>query len=342
MRKLLLGTTALAAAASLSTSIALADVSISGSQEFTYKSQDPGNTTAGRSDDLFTIDSDIKFTLSNKTDSGLDLSMVIVMENGGEDEAYLNIKGGFGTITLGEDDGAGDKLTRTAHDLVGPDALNDGGGFVYTGTKDADGAARGTTGNLSDDNADLITDINDTNNITYMLPTMGGLSIGASFADAGAGTAQNGDKTVIAAKYAFESGAVNGAIHYGSMNVDGATTGAGSKNSNSMALDVTSGPFRAVIAKAEDDKTTAIQTEVTDYGIQYNVGNGLTLAAVGTQIEENTGGETVDVTTVSAKYTIASGLDAYLTYHDYDYDAGSSTDTSDDGSWTQVTIKAAF
>ena len=342
MRKLLLGTTALAAAAGLSTSIALADVSISGSTEWTYLSQDPGTTTAGRSDDKFSIDSDISFKLSNKTDSGLDISMVIVMENGGEDEAYLDISGGFGKITLGEDDGAGDKLTRTAHDLVGPDALNDGGGFVYAGTKDADGVTRTSTGNLSDDNADLITDINDTNAITYMLPTMGGLSIGASYADAGATTGANGDKTVVAAKYAFESGAVNGTIHYGNMTLDGATQGAGSKNSTSMALDVSSGPFRAVIAKAEDDKTTAIQTEVTDYGIQYNVGNGLTLAAVGTQIEENTGGETVDVTTVSAKYNLASGLDAYVTYHDYDYDAGTSTDTSDDGSWTQVTIKATF
>ena len=342
MRKLLLGTTALAAAASLTTSIALADVSIKGSTEWTYKSQDPGSSTAGRSDDSFTLDSDITFSFTNKTDSGLELGMTVVMENGGEDEAYMTIKGGFGSITLGEDDGAGDKLTRTAHDLVGPDALNDGGGFVYTGTKDADGAARGTTGNLSDDNADLISDINDTNNITYMLPTMGGLSLGVSFADAGAKADQNGDQTVVGAKYDFESGAVKGSIHYGNANKSGASAGDSSLNSNSMALDVSSGPFRAVIAKAQDDKTATVETEVTDYGIQYNLGNGLTLAAVGTQIEENTGGETVDVTTVSAKYSIVSGLDAYLTYHDYDYNAGDSNDTSDDGSWTQFTLKATF
>ena len=36
-------------------------------------------------------------------------------------------------------------------------------------------------GNLVDDNADLILDINDQNNITYILPTMGGLTIGASY-----------------------------------------------------------------------------------------------------------------------------------------------------------------
>ena len=111
-----------------------------------------------------------------------------------------------------------------------------------------------------------------------------------------------------------------------------------------MALDVSSGPFRAVIAKGEADTTTSgVTTEVTDYGVQYNLGNGLTLSAVGTQIEENTGGETSDITTVGAKYNIAPGLDAYLTYHDYDYEDGTTATTNDDdGSKTYVTIKASF
>ena len=171
---------------------------------------------------------------------------------------------------------------------------------------------------------------------------MGGLTVGATYRDAGSGTANNDDETVVAAKYAFESGAVKGSIHYGSNNIGGTTAGAASKNSSSMALDISTGPFRAVIAKAEDDVDATVTTEVTDYGVQYNVGNGLTLAAVGTQVEENTGGETSDITTVSAKYNIASGLDAYITYHDYDYQKGDSTETSDDGSWTQVTLKATF
>ena len=342
MRKLLLGTTALAAAATLSANVAIAEVKISGAMEFTYSSQDSGIASSGSSFDSFATDQDIAIEFSNKTDSGLTIGMVQKIETitagaANSDEAYMYISGGFGKITLGQDDGAGDQLTRTAHDLVGPDALNDGGGSVLRSA-----ATSGTTGNLADDNADLIDDINDENAITYMLPKMGGLTIGASFKDAGSGTSDNADETVVAAKYDFESGAVKGSIHYGVNNISGATAGAASTNSNSMAIDVSSGPFRAVIAKAEDDVTSAITTEVTDYGIQYNMGNGLTLAAVGTQIEENTGGESSDVTTVSAKYTIAAGLDAYLTYHDYDYKAGTSSETADDGSWTQVTIKATF
>ena len=337
MRKLLLGTTAIAAAATFSTNVALADVSISGAMEFTYSSQDSGNAATGASQDNFTTDNDVAISFTNKTDSGLEIFMVSKIEQIGgiaSDEAYMGIKGGFGTLTFGQDDGAGDQLTRTAHDLVGPDALNDGGGTVIT--------AKASGGNLSDDNADLIDDVNDENAITYILPTMGGLTIGATYKDAGSGASDNADETVIAAKYAFESGAVKGTIHYGANNISGASAGDASTNSNSMAIDVSTGPIRAVIAKAEDEVSSTVTTEVTDYGIQYNVGNGLTLAVVGTQVEENTGGETSDITTVSAKYNIASGLDAYVTYHDYDYKAGSSGETSDDGSWTQLTLKATF
>jgi len=344
MRKLLLSTTALAAAATLSANTVLAaDVAITGGMEWTYESRDPGTSANGASNDDFSSDTNIKMTFTNKTDSGLEIGLVYDMESVADDDAnandadenYMYFKGGFGTIMLGQNDGAGDQLTRTASDLVGPDALSDNGSGM-TGTN-------ATTTKLADDNADLVNDIGDENNITYIMPAMGGLTLGASYKDAGDGAANNADETVFAAKYAFTSGNVKGSIHYGNNSIGGANAGDGSTNSTSMGLDVSSGPFRAVIARAESDMTTAVTTEITDYGIQYNLGNGITLAAVGTQIEENTGGETSDITTVSMKYNIASGLDAYLTYHDYDYEDGTTgTAADDDGSVTLLTIKAAF
>jgi hypothetical protein len=344
MRKYLLSTSAIAGVALLSTA-SLADVSITGSMEFTYQEHDPGTSVAGASNDEFSSDQDIAIKFENKTDSGLTVGMFQKLESAGaggvgavtSDENYLYFKGGFGTVELGNNDGAGDALSRTAHDMLGPDALNDtnGSGVGVRG-------AQSGNGNLADDNADLINDINDENNITYYLPSMSGLSVGVSYADAGAGAAQNADQTTVGVKYAFESGAVNGSIHYGSNNISGASAGDPSLNSNSVALDVSSGPVRAVIAKAENDVTSAVSTEVTDYGVSYNVGNGLTLTAVGTQIEENTGGETSDVTSIGAKYNLVSGVDAYLTYHDYDYKPGTSGETADDGSYTILTISAKF
>ena len=60
-----------------------------------------------------------------------------------------------------------------------------------------------TGGNLADDNADLVNDIGDENNITYIMPAMGGLTLGASYKDAGDDAAANADETVFAAKYAM-------------------------------------------------------------------------------------------------------------------------------------------
>ena len=360
MRKLLLSTTAIIAAGALSTSASIADVSISGGMEWTYESFDRGSAIlgAGASNDDFASDTNVVMKFTNKTDSGLEVGMILNLETIGDDaasgvnadEQYMFIKGGFGEIQLGMNDGAGDQLTRTASDLVGPDANSDNGGTYLgtTGSRVSGYAQTVDATRLADDNADLINDINDENNITYILPKMGGLTVGVSYKDAGDTAAANADETTVGAKYNFVSGAVKGSIHYGNSNVGGATAGASSLNSDTMALDVTSGAFRAVIAKANSDMTNAVTTEVTDYGIQYNLGNGVTLAAVGTQVEENIGGESSDITTVSAKYSIASGLDAYLTYSDYDYENGTSatsnvaTNPDDDGSVTFVTIKASF
>jgi len=338
MRKLLLGTTALIAAASVSSAV-MADMTIKGAMEFTIESQDPGTTVTGASNNLFSSDQNITMTFTNKTDSGLTIGMVQNIESVGDgsvsaaasDENYMYIKGGFGALTLGNNDGAGDQLTTTASDLVGPDALNDGAPAMAS-----------ATGNLADDNADLINDINDENSITYILPKMGGLTIGASYSDKGAGAAANADQTVVAAKYEFSSGAVSGSLHYGSMNMSGANAGDSSLNSNSMGIKLKSGNVQAIMAKAEDDVTSAIKTEVTDFGVQYKLSNGLTLSAVSTEVTENTGGESLDVTTIGGKYSIASGLDAYLTYHDYDYAVGTSGATADDGTVTSFTLKASF
>jgi len=346
MRKLLLSTTALMTAAALS-SAAIADVAITGMMEFTYESLDKGNATAGASDDRFHSDQEINIKSSSKTDSGLEIGVVLTLQAAGEDasatasldaqENYMYVKGGFGTLQLGGNDGAGDQLTRTASDLIGTDALSDGAPSFHS----RGGTAAGGM-NLADDNADLMNDIDDENNITYILPKMGGLTVGASYKDAGADAADNADETVVAAKYEFTSGAVKGSLHAGHNSISGASAGDGSTNSQSLGIDISSGPFRAVIAKASTDVSTTIETSVTDYGIQYNVGNGAVLSAVGTQIDENTGGETLDVTSLSVKYNIASGLDAYLTYHDYDYAAGTSDGTADDGSSTILTIKTTF
>jgi hypothetical protein len=129
---------------------------------------------------------------------------------------------------------------------------------------------------------------------------------------------------------------------YANNSIDGATAGAGSLNSSSLGLAITSGPISAIIAQAKDDQSTSIETEVNDYGISYAVNDQLTFGVTGTEVTESSGGETLDITSVAAQYTITDGLDAYLTYHDYDYAAGTSGATSDDGSAILLSLDATF
>ena len=352
MRKLLLSTTALIAAGAISS--ANADVSITGDYTFSYQDYDTGLTVNNLSGDRFRNTGHIKFDFSNKTDSGLDIGMKTVLHFDGDqnadadqnimDEHALYINGGFGKLQLGSDDGIGDQLTRSASDLIGKDALNSGEtNSFHTGA--TANYAGNTGGNLRDDNADLPgDDIDDEANITYTLPKMGGLTAGVSYRDGGTGTDENDDKTEIAAKYEFTSGDVSGSLHYGTLTFDqsGSTT-TFDRDASSMGIDVSMGPIRAVYATAQIDTTTAnVETEISDFGVQYKVNDGLTLAAVQTEVTENTGGEKLDVTSVSATYTIASGLTAYITYHDYDYENGTSAATDDDGSATMFSIKATF
>jgi hypothetical protein len=340
MKNKLLSTTALIGLVSFISSPVLADVSITGGMEFTYTSQDKGDAAVnGASDDYFSSDQEVLLAFTKKTDSGLTIGMYADLESSGteavsslnSDENYITIEGGFGYLQLGNKDGVGEQFTPTASDLIGPDGTDDNAPQFYS-----------STGSLGTQQASLINTIGDENNITYILPSIGGLTVGASFKDAGDGASENADETVVAAKYEFESGAVKGSLHYANNSISGATSGASSTNSSAMGITLSSGPVTFIYAHAEDDQSTTIETEADDYGISYQVNDALTLAVTGTEITESTGGESLDVTSVALSYNITSGLDAYLTYHDYDYKAGTSGATSDDGSATAITLAATF
>ena len=340
MKNKLLTTTALIGLVSFISSPVLSEVSISGSYEFTYTSQDKGDAAVtGASDDYFTTDQEVLIAFTNKTDSGLTIGMYADIEASGtaaagsygSDEHYITIEGGFGLLQLGAKDGVGEQFTPTASDLIGPDGTDDNSPQMYS-----------STGSLGTQQASLINTIEDENNITYISRSIGGLTVGASYKDAGSTSALNNDETVIAAKYEFESGAVKGSLTYADNSISGATSGASSTNSSAMGITLSSGPVTFIYAHAEDDQSTTIETEADDYGISYQVNDALTLAVTGTEITESTGGESLDVTSVALSYNITSGLDAYLTYHDYDYKAGTSGATSDDGSVTAITLAATF
>ena len=113
MRKLLLGTSALAAV-TLTANTALADLSIKGYYEWSYQST--SSTIAANDGTSFGKDSEIKFSFKNKTDSGLEVGMAVEMETdkAGIDESNIYISGGFGKLVLGQQDGVGESYGQLA------------------------------------------------------------------------------------------------------------------------------------------------------------------------------------------------------------------------------------
>ena len=145
MRKLLLGTTALAAAVTMSANVATADVSISGYFEWDYSNVNSDITANDGT--AFGQDSEVKMVFTNKTDSGLTIAFQTEFETdkagdgGTSDDNFLSISGGFGKLVLGELDGVMDQYGISATDLPAEE--------LYVGepadmiTENADGVATG-------------------------------------------------------------------------------------------------------------------------------------------------------------------------------------------------------
>ena len=326
MRKLLLGTTALAAATAMSAS-ALADVSIAGSYEFKYKSESSqvagkDGTTMGHGD------TDMVFTFTNKTDSGLTLSYRYdfspnIKDGAAQtvDENSLAISGGFGKIVLGQDDDAADSYNIDEMDLPTEEP-----GSTF---------ASATIGSSSS-----ITS-SDAMKVAYHLPAMGGLTAGVSFADSG--TNKGTDKTSMGAKYSMEAGGAAITLGYATQTTEATTKDTDQTN---MGLKVVSGDLSLIVSQGT---TEAVDEDIDNQGasISYKMPNGMTIAAYTFKSEDALdAGEELSRSGLEVAYTIASGLTAVVNVEDYDYKVTAAnhegTPVADNGTATQLTLKASF
>jgi len=329
MRKLLLGTTALAAAATLTANAALADVTISGSYEFKYLSRS-SNDSANDGTKFIHGDTDMVVNFTNKTDSGLDLTFrydigaVGSTDNGTLkiDEASLAIAGGFGKIVLGMDDDAADSYNIDEMDLIAEEP-----------------AASATSSSIS---ANSAVDGDDKMKVSYHLPAMGGLTAGVSHTDSGnAGTS---DVTSYGAQYAMTAAGAALTLGYAHINEDNATE---DKTQSNMGLKVVSGDVSLVLSQGSYE---ASDEDRDDQGaaISYKMPNGMTIGAFTFKSEDDDdAGEEYTASGAEVQYNIASGLKATISVTDYDYKAPTTADTglrstNDSGTATQLTIGATF
>ena len=328
MRKLLLGTTALAAAATLSANAALADVSISAAQEWHFISF--GSKDTALDGNSFSQDSEIAFKFSNKTDSGLDISYTVEMESdagaGGIDESSFTISGGFGSIMLGQNDGVATAYAIEAEDATAEESA----GSMASATIRTD--------------TDISLDETDNNKIAYTLPAMGGLKAGISFEDSGAGSGSKTDITAVGASFTTE--AAGSTVTIGAATVTQEQSGSTpDEDAQNIGVKIASGAATFYLAQSINESSDEDIT-AQGFGASYNLGNGITLAGFTMTAEDDLdAGEEYTANSVEATYSIASGLAAVLNVTNYDYKAGTNNDNAeaaDDGTITKLVIKASF
>jgi len=324
MRKILLGTTALAAAATLSANAALADVSISGYYEWKYQSRSSNMTAVDGT--TFDSDSEVYLNFSNKTDSGLTIGMKVDLvtdaaEANGTDDSAITISGGFGSLVLGGDDGVGDNYGVSSTDLPAEE--------IYATGSDT----------LTILNADIANLTDNATKIAYHLPAMGGLTAGISYRDSGATGAS--DSTEVGFKYAMEAGGASVTIGGASGTTENSTQDI---DSQVLGVNVSSGNITAVVSQSTYEAST-MDEESTGAAVSFKVNDGMTFTVHTAETDDSISKENYTNTGAEIAYTIASGLTAYLNVEDYDYKIGSGTGvgtTADSGTVSKLTIKASF
>ena len=324
MRKLLLTSSALVAAASIS-SYAVADVSVTGGFEWKYVQQAADQTT--KDGDSFAQDNEVVISFSNKTDSGLTIGGKFEMDvdaaNATTDESVLTISGGFGTFRLGQEDSMHETFGITEVDLI--DEEGDG---RFTGNTIASNAGeQGST---------------DGNKIGYVTPSMGGFKAGISVEDSGANATT--DMTAMGASYSMPLANGSLTVKYNQSTLDGATD----TDTTNMGAQFTLGAMSLIVSSMTNETGTTEDQEGTGFGIKYDMGGGLTIAASATEVEDTadtSAGENEKYTSNIGEvvYTVAPGLKAKVTYTDYEYKDGGQAGVGDDsGQITTVTLSASF
>jgi len=327
MRKLLINSTAIATVAALTASVAVADVSISASTEFKYLSRSSQITATDGTETK--SDSEIKFSFSNKTDSGLTIGYVVELQSDGGntaiDESSFSISGGFGKVVLGENDGVGDNFGIAAYDLLAEEETDS----VVSATISL--------------NSDIVQGNGNAIKVAYFLPAMGGFTAGISHADSG--NTSGTDTTSYGAHYTMDAGGNKITVGGATTTTEAATTDTDSQN---LGLKVVSGNLSVTVSQGTYE---AVDEDRSAQGIaaSYKMANGVTLGAFTLSTEDDLDvGEEYSASGVEAQYVIAPGLTAVVGVTDYEYtkstgtvDSGMSS-LSDSGTTTALTIKATF
>jgi hypothetical protein len=199
MKKILLGTTAIAAAALYAQAAqAQITVSLGGYTEFfgAYYDDDAPN----RTDHEFQLETEIVVRADGKADNGLLYGAKVEFQNStggttknsgvGTDEASVYLSGTWGRLELGDFDGAADTLAIYAP-LVGIEQI-DGDAYDFLDNTPSTGSRAGfRLGGLPNGTLVKAPDSGDSTKVMYLTPRFAGFQAGASYATQNGSEAQD-------------------------------------------------------------------------------------------------------------------------------------------------------
>ena len=338
MRKILLASTAIVAVAG----VAHADVSVSGSYEFGYQSVSDDQTSD--LDDMYD-DSEIKFSFSTTTDSGLTFGASSELEaTAGNshstvtasstddastvmDESSMYISGDFGKFELGENDGAGP--TFVTFPGYGSNSI----GSYDIGSHQKNSAGTTLTGvypfpQYGRDG--------DNNKISYFSPNMGGFSFGYSYSDEGTDDAD----TAAGLSWSGDMSGV-GVTVTAMMEESGESTD--TTENSAYGITLTSGSIDFGISTGTTQTGATIDATTTVYGLGYNVSDSVRVTVAASQSDNDvTNGDEFSQQGVGVNYTIAPGLGLHVGLSSFEATDGGSTSLNNDGTVIRTSVKMSF
>jgi hypothetical protein len=256
---------ALAVASAFVAPVMAADVSISGLSEFTFKDAN-GTTTADFTDNAIYVGA------STETANGLTVTAAMNITGAGADDGSdaLTVSGPFGEVTMGDVSGATDKFDQRTDKDVG----------IGVSTSGYDAAAGWT------------------------LPTIvEGLTVYASYAaennnDGGTASAQEGSGLALQ----YVAGPVS--VAYATVDTQDAT-----KEQDYVGATVSMNGL-AVSAEVKSTGASGAKEDITGIGVSYAMGD-LTLNAVSSKTEDSSNVTTSDVTFYGVQYNLGGGVKVF-------------------------------
>jgi len=328
MRKVLLATTALVALGGVSA--ASADISLSGSAAWQYKSwSDTAANTGGLNDTDQNVETDVKISMSNTTDSGLTITAFANMDEaaatGWQDKGFT-IGGDWGTLGFAGSE-SGDALATSAD--VAADEAN-------TATA---ASATGSTGLAFDGDEQI-----PAAEVSFKSPSVNGFTFTLGYTDGGSAAAEADDATSFGLSYSTSAGGASVVVQAVTASVDD-TTGSASNDyeATSTGVKITSGDLGLTLAQntKKIDTGASFKYKGTGVGLTYKMSDTMSLALHNKDASNDADAHySYEETAGSVTYTIASGVVGYLTYTDWSLTDNANTSTS--GNYTHAEVKVSF